>query len=377
VTTGRARILLLAIGLGRGGTERLIVEGLRHLDRDRFDVEVAYLLPWKDALVPEIRALGVPVHCLRSRRVVGLGWVWRLRRLVRAGGFDLVHTHMPAPAAAARLLLARRGPEFVHTEHNMWTRYRLPTRWGNALTLWRNARVVAVSAAVAATVRPPRLLGLLPVPPVEVIIHGVDADSFAHGPEARAEARRRLGLEPAAPALVTVGNLTPKKDQVTMLRAVARLTPAHPSLRLVLIGEGPSLADLKAEVRRLHLDHHVVFAGSRGDVPELLAGFDVFVLSSRFEGLSIALIEGMAAGLPCVATHVGGIPEIITDGDNGLLVPPGKPEALAEAVHGLLADPEKRALMGASGLRHARQHDTAAAAGRMEAIYDEVLDRER
>ena len=130
---------MLTKGLGRGGTERLIVGAARLADPARVELEVAYLLPWKDAFVPDLEALGTPVHCLDGPRAASLGWVRRLRRLVRERDIDLVHTHMPLPAAFARVALPRRQPAFIHTEHNMWGRYRPPTRWANAATYRRNA----------------------------------------------------------------------------------------------------------------------------------------------------------------------------------------------------------------------------------------------
>ena len=123
--TGPARVLWLAKGLGRGGAEQLLAGCARHVDRNRFDVEVAYVLPWKDALVPELRAVGIPVFCLNGGRPADPRWALRLRRLAHERGYDLVHTHMPVPAVAARILLGGDGvgrPRLVHTEHNLWHR---------------------------------------------------------------------------------------------------------------------------------------------------------------------------------------------------------------------------------------------------------------
>ncbi|MDQ3972761.1 MAG: glycosyltransferase, partial [Actinomycetota bacterium] len=143
--TGRhpARVLWLIKGLGRGGAERLLSLSVPHLRRDRYQVEVAYLLPHKRALVDEIAGRGIPVHCLGGRLGADPSWMWRLWRLLRTGAYDLVHTHSPYPAVAARLLAGRRGPLVVHTEHNVWPRYRLPTFTANAATYGRNRAVIA------------------------------------------------------------------------------------------------------------------------------------------------------------------------------------------------------------------------------------------
>jgi len=358
-------VLMLTKGLGRGGSERLLVGTVAHLDPARFRVVVAYLLPWKDALVAEVAASGADVVCLDAPSPTSLAWLGRLRRLVRERDVALVHTHMPAPAAAARLALPGRAPAFVHTEHNLWGRYRPATRWANRLTWRRNVAAVAVSEAVAGSVRARR-------PRPEVVVHGLDAADRT-GPLPRAAACAALGLGPDGPVVGTVGNLTAKKDHATLVEAMARLSGERPDARLVVVGAGPLEADLRARTARAGLTDRAVLGGSRGDVAGILGAFDVFVLSSRVEGLPIALLEAMAAGRACVATAVGGVPEVITDGVDGLLVPPGDPDALAAALGKLLADPERRADLGARAAERAADFDIRAAVRRLEAIYDRAL----
>jgi len=361
------RVLMLTKGLGRGGTERLLCGTVRLLDRDAYDVEVAYLLPWKDALVGEIESAGVPVHCLDGPRATSVAWLRRLRGLVRERDFDVVHTHMPLPAVAARLALPGRRPAFVHTEHNVWGRYRPATRWANRATYGRNAAAVAVSAAVASSVRAPR-----PVP--EVVLHGLDAPAGSADPATATDseaARRVLGLPLDEPVIGTVGNFTAKKDQATLVRALARI----PGARLVLVGTGPRERDLRNLVADQGLADRVTFVGSRDDVAALLPAFDVFALSSRFEGLPIALLEAMAAGRACVATPVGGVPEVVTDGVDGVLVPPGDADAFAAALAGLLADPDRRAALGEKAAARSGDFRLDVAVRRLAEIYDSATGR--
>lgn len=369
--TGRTRVLWVAKGLGRGGAEKLLVTGAAHLDHARFEVEVAYLLPWKDQLVLDLTSRGLRVHCLQQEGPADLRWVPRLRRLVHEGRFDIVHTHMPVPAVAARLVSGK--VRLVHTEHNVWQRYRRPTYWANALTFRRNAAVIAVSDAVAQSMRP----GLLPRPPAttEVLLHGVEHGALRSGPAARSAARTALGLPAEAPVIGTVANFTPKKDQRTLLAAFAEVRRAHPEARLVMIGSGPLEEVLRQQVRSLGLGDAVLMPGSRDDVLDLLPAFDVFTLSSLHEGLSIALIEALGSGVPAVCTRVGGVHEALRDGVDGLLVPAASAHALAEALARLLDDPGLRARYAANAVEGARRFDIGVAVERIEEIYDEVLAR--
>ncbi|MFC6598849.1 glycosyltransferase [Kitasatospora paranensis] len=361
--SGRRRVLWLAKGLGRGGAEQLLLNCARHADTGRYEIEVAYVLPYKDALVPALEAAGVRVHCLGA--APGALWPVRLRGLLAERRYDLVHSHMPIPAVAARLsAFGRRAPRLVHTEHNVWERYRTATRWANALTYRRNDAVIAVSHAVAATIGRRR-----PAPDwVTVVHHGPDLAGAPEGPAARAAARAELGLPQDALVVGTVGNLTAKKDQATLLAAFDLLRADHPAAALLLIGAGPLEADLRARA-----GEGVVFAGSRADVPALLPALDVFTLSSRQEGLPVALMEAMTSGLPSVVTRVGGMPEVLDDDRQGLLVPPGDPAALAAALGRLAGDPALRARLGAAARERSRGFDVAGAQHAIEQVYARVL----
>lgn len=361
------RVLWVMKGLGRGGAERLTVSSVRAFDRSRWRIDVAYVLPWKDAFVGDLRDADIAVHCVGAAGP-RVGWAHELARLVTAGHYDLVHTHSPLPAIAVRAIGCGRRPPVVHTEHNLWPRYQPVTRLGNALTFQRNAGALAVSDGVAASMR--RRFG---GPRVTVLHHGIDLTRSVHGTAARAAARERLGLPSAAHVIGTVANFTPKKDHATLLDAVAVLASAHPDVRVLLIGSGPLEQELRARATRLNLERFVVFAGSRGDVTDILPALDVFVLSSRYEGLPVSLLEAMASGVPPVATAVGGVPEVVTDGRDGLLTLAGEPESLATAIGRLLDDAHLRSRLGAAARVRARDFDIARAVRFMEQWYEEIL----
>jgi glycosyltransferase involved in cell wall biosynthesis len=154
------------------------------------------------------------------------------------------------------------------------------------------------------------------------------------------------------PVLVAVGRLKPPKDSLTLVRALALLRPG--AGRALIVGDGPDRAELEAEIRRLEIGDRVQLLGERRDVLELLADADVFVLSSVSEGLPVSVLEAMAAGLPVVGSRVGGVPELVVEGETGLLVEPGDPDKLAAAIDRLLADPELRRRLGHAGRARAQ-----------------------
>ncbi|HEV8420028.1 MAG TPA: glycosyltransferase, partial [Actinomycetota bacterium] len=288
-------ILHLIKGLGRGGAEQLLVSAAPYLDRTRFRHEVAYVLPHKNFLVPELADAGLPVRCLTNGR---RGWIGHLRRLVRDHAIDLVHTHSPYVATVSRLVLARRI-KHVHTEHNVWDSYGRATYWGNLVTFPSNSHVFAVSENVRASIRYPSPLRFLSMPPVETLYHGLDPATLQRW-DATDGVRKELGVPEDAPLFGTVANFRPQKAHADLIRAAVRVREVVPTARLVLVGQGPKERDVKGQVRELGLQDMVVFAGQRDDAPRLARSFDVFVLPSHYEGLAIALLEAMALGRPSV-----------------------------------------------------------------------------
>lgn len=363
------RILLLIKGLGRGGAEQVLVNAVRHGDRTRFAYEVAYLLPWKDALVGDLEALGVPVHCLDGMH--GLGWIRRLRTLMKERAIDLVHMHSPYPAVGARLALHRKA-RLVYTEHNVWPRYHPLTYVGNLLTFPLNDHVFAVSDHVRESARYPRPLRFLRMPPIETLYHGPEAEEIDDsGPDGGV--RHEFGIPEGIPVVGTVANLKAHKGLSYLLHAAVSVRRHVPGVRFILVGQGPLEQDLRREARALGLDGTVLFAGRREDVPRILHALDVFALPSIHEGLSIALIEAMAAGKPVVATRVGGVTEVVSDGTHGFVVPPADPRALSEAILTLLGDESLRTRFGEAGRRRASDFDISTAVKRVEQVYAELL----
>jgi glycosyltransferase involved in cell wall biosynthesis len=373
------RVLWLTRGLGLSGTTRLLLACARHLDRDRFEVEVAHTVPGEDALADELEKAGVAVHCLTGRperRGRDPLWPLRLRALLARRRYALVHTHAPWPAVAARLLLrGRDAVPLVHSEYDVRGHRALTTRLADTATYRRNRAVLAGSRAVAESLRPPR--GADPGSWLTVVRHTPELPAAPAGDEARAaaraEARRALGVPAGAVAVGTVGSLTARKEIGVLLDAFTLLRRSHPGTVLVLVGTGPREKRLREYAAGRGLGDAVVFAGARPDAPAVLPALDVFALTSRREALPVPLMEAMAAGLPSVVTRVDAVPEVVDQGVEALMVQPGDHEALAIALGRLVGGPALRARMAAAARERARGFDPAGVQRVVEGVYERVL----
>ena len=369
---GPVRVLWLIKGLGPGGAERLLVDAAPFVDRGRYEVECAYLLPWKDHLAADLERAGVKVHCLEVRRPWNPSWLGRFREFLADGGFDLVHAHLPSAGVGARLASRKMGarrPAVVYTEHNTWNRYRPVTRRANARTFGLNDAVIAVSGGVKASIRLPADVSV----DVTMIPNGVDADRVRRDAKTRDAARAELELVPDALVVGTVGGITAKKGHVNLVRAARKVVDDLPGTRFVFVGLPIDPGPVRQEIERLDLAPTVTLAGYLPDAWRVMPGFDVYCLPSRFEGMPVSLLEAMALGLPCVATSVGGVPEVVTDGLDALMVSPDQPDALASALIGLLRDPPRRAEMGERARATVEGFSIEAMVRRTEAVYEAAL----
>jgi len=371
VSDSRRKVCHLIKGLGRGGAEALLPQTIRAGGAE-FDYVVGYFLSWKDALVKELAEGGTPVRCFSARSPASmLARVPSLVRWLRAEHADLVHAHLPLAGVVGRLAASLAGVPLVYTEHNLQERYHPWTRRANLATWRLQAEVVAVSAEVADSIR--RHVGSRV--PVSVVRNGIEVRRRAD-PQRVAEVRRRFDLPAAGPVVGTVAVLRVQKRLDLWLEVARRVLEQVPSTRFLVVGDGPLRSDLEALVVRMGIGRQVRFAGLQEDVQPFLDVLDVYLMSSEFEGLPLALLEAMASGVAVVATAVGGVPEVIEPRREGLLVPFGETPALAEAVIGLLHDPARRHDLGAAGRKRVeRDFGIDRMARQLEEIYARVTGR--
>lgn len=365
------RVLWLIKGLGPGGAERLLVAAATAHDRSTYEFEVAYLLPWKDALVRELEDAGVPSTCLDVHDERDVRWALRLRARLLAAPVDILHAHSPYPAGIARLVVRSlprsRRPKLVYTVHNTWSSFSVPTRVLNGITFPLDDADFAVSSEVHETIWP-RLRER-----TEILVHGVMLEDVRAAWAHRHEMRASLGIGPDEVVAGTIANFRAQKDYPNLLAAARELVDRGVPVRIVAVGQGPLEEQMRALHAELGLGDHVQLLGRRDDAVRVLAACDIFTMASDNEGLPVALMEALALGLPVVATAVGGIPGAMTDGVEGLVVPPKDPGALADAIEALVRDPERRARMAAAARATGERFDIRVATKRIESVYAALL----
>ncbi|HSA99603.1 MAG TPA: glycosyltransferase [Anaerolineales bacterium] len=348
------RIAYVIDGLGMGGAERLMVPILKHLNRDDFDASVCALQS-KDGnpLAEEIRGLGIPVECLDIKHLRDWNALPRLTSYLRDIRADLVHTQLEFANILGNISAKYLHLPSVCTIHVMpaldvKTKSKLHQRVEWFALRYFCERVISVSEEARQY-----HLAISGASPSQVttIYNGIDLSGFVSMDRIRERAavRAELGIPTDASVLTTVAVLRPQKGIQFMIRALPAVLASHPNTYYLVVGDGSHRDALRAEVQKAGLNDRVIFAGMRRDVARLLAASDIFVLPTLTEALPTVLAEAMAANLPIVASRVGGVPEMVTDGQNGCLVEPEDLDGLVSACSQLLGQYELQRAMGAEG----------------------------
>jgi glycosyltransferase involved in cell wall biosynthesis len=341
-------------GLGMGGAERLMIPILKHLDRKRFNPRICALQSKGDnPLAEDIRALGAPVDELTIPYLRDLNAIPRLRNYLHEHGIALVHTQLEfsnilGNIAAKSLRLPSVCTVHVLPSDGARARSKLHQQAEWLALKYFCDRVLTVSedtrqSYIARSGIPARKLTALH--------NGIDFSPYLclDSSLVRASVRDEFRIPQDAHLIVTVAVLRPPKGIDRMLQAMPAVLEALPNTYYLIVGDGAHRQELENETKRLNLTGIVLFAGMRKDIPRLLVASDLFVLPTLTEALPTVLAEAMAARLPIIASAVGGIPEMVTDGDNGFLVPPSQPSELSRACLAVLSSEPTRRRMSENG----------------------------
>ncbi|MCJ7726446.1 MAG: glycosyltransferase [Acidimicrobiia bacterium] len=373
---GRIRVAFVIDSLGRGGAEHLLAAYLRHLPALGVEpIVIALQERGGNPTRREIEALGVPVVELGIERLRQRGAYRRVAEAIERAAPDLVHTQLEFANVLGATAASRRHIPVVSTLHTL----EEPAHWSRAglrmrLMAWSLRRHADLVIAVSEHARGHHLRHLdLPADLVATIHNGIETGRYRAESGSGAAVRDQLGIPRQARVIVTVAVLRPLKGIDRMLQAMPEIIERIPNAHYLIIGDGEARGHLEGETARLDLAGRVTFAGSRADVPLMLTAADLFVLPSLTEALPPVVAEAMAAGLPVVATRVGGTPEMV-DSTTGIVVPPDDVSALAGAVAGLLGDPVDATARGEAGRRVASERfDLQSQAARLTSEYRRLL----
>jgi glycosyltransferase involved in cell wall biosynthesis len=331
--------------LGGGQTALLLLAG--NLDRRRFEVTIS--ASGSGPLAEEAGRMGIPYYPVPLGKRPGLRPIREIAQVLRANRVDLLHTHGGIAGLYGRSAARRAGtPAVVHTLHGIhYLHYRNPLlRRLYVLLERRYSRLTDRLVLVCQSdLRQARRHRLAPEEKMSVILNGADIRPDSRARDS-ARLRSELGWTAGLTVVGTVSRLHRQKGVVNFLRAAPAIQAAFPELRFAVVGDGPEGKTLRREARGLGLEGRFLFLGERKDAASILALFDLFVLPSLWEGLPFVIVEAAALGRPIVATAVDGVPEMLEDGRTGLLVPPGDPAALAEAVIRLLRNGDEARRLG-------------------------------
>lgn len=343
-------ILHLIETSGPGGAENMLINLVRNLDSNRYKSIICLL---KDGwLNSQLQTLGFQTAVVAQEKSYDFNWFSRIKEVLRQNSVDLMHSHEFAMNSYGSILSCLTDIPIVATVHG---KNYYPAKYRRRIAYFfvsKQARMVAVSLDLKNF-----LTKKLAIRSEDVLVihNGIDPENYRECDD-KDTLRKELDIPIEQPVIGTVGNLYPVKDHKTLLRAAAMITTSFDGATFLIAGRGQLLEELQREAASLGIEKNIRFLGFRNDIPRLLHAMDVFVLPSISEGLPLSVLEAMAAGRPVVASDVGGIREVITDGVTGFLIPPGAPEKLADKLLTLLHRPHAAASMGLAGRARIQQY---------------------
>lgn len=371
---GRIKILHVIGGGEFGGAEQHLLSLLKHMDQSVFEIYVASL--FTKPLAPLVEEQGIPVFVFPMRNKIDLRPIREMASLIQREGFHIVHTHGVRANLIGRMAARKAGVKnIVTTVHSVLafdyesSFAKLVNRVCETSTRGMTQRFITVCELLA------RGLSAEGVNPQKIItVHnGLEIDKY--NPELPSlPVRQEFSIKSDSVVLGIVARLHPVKGHSLLLEAVADVARDYPHLILLIVGTGPDLIKLENMAKGLGIEKNVIFTGFRQDIPQIIASLDILVLPSFSEGLSLTVMEGMAMKKPVLATRVGGTPELITSGLNGLLVPPADSKALAEGIRYLIGNPNKAVEMGVAGRQTIESSFTAdIMAAKTAEVYTELI----
>lgn len=363
----KLKILHIIKSLGRGGAEVLLPETLKLHDQSKFEFHYIYFLPWKDQMVRAIQNAGGTINCFSAKN--NLEMLQQYKKVIaysEENEIDLIHCHLPWSGFLGRIIYRKINIPLIYTEHNIQERYHIATKWLNKLTFNSQSLAIGVSKDVTRSIKE----NIDPDIPVRTVLNGVNTAEFKRVPHEGEKIRKQHDIPLDS---IVIGNIAVFREQKALLnwvRAFKKVHEKHPGIYGILVGAGPQEEEIRNLLNELNLSQYVKLPGLQTNTVSYFSAMDIFMMSSAFEGLPIALLEAMSMNCAVVSTKAGGVVEVVRDNQDGLLCEVGDWERLANKANNLIDDNEKRQqLQMAARERVVREFSLTAMVGKLEEIY--------
>lgn len=335
----KIRVLHIIKSLGRGGAEMLLPQTLKIHNQERFEFHYLYFLPWKDQMVGEIRSFGGKVTCFSaSNNIQLLQQSKNVIHYCRDNKIDVIHCHLPWSGFLGRLIHKKSGIPLLYTEHNIQERYHVATKVLNKLSFNFQNIAIGVSKDVTRSIRE----NINPKIPVKTILNGVNTEFFRRDLNKGKFIREKFNIPHDA---IVIGNIAVFREQKALpvwLKAFKKVISEFPNVYGILVGAGPLEGEIKSLISELEISSNLILPGLQTDTVSYFSAMDIFMMSSDFEGLPIALLEAMSMECAVVSTKAGGVTEVIREEKDGLLCETGESNCLAKQVSYLTENDEIR-----------------------------------
>jgi glycosyltransferase involved in cell wall biosynthesis len=329
-------VLHIIKSLGRGGAEMLLQETLKYHDRESFEFHYIYFLPWKHQMVEGIRKEGGIVTNFSASNNIRIMMKYRqILEYIHNNNIDLIHCHLPWAGFLGRLLHQLSGIPVLYTEHNKQERYHFITRTLNKLTFNRQTLAIAVSQDVASSIQK----NIQPSIPVRTILNGVNVELFKRNEELGRQCRAKYGIPQDAILLGNVAVFRSQKRLKEWVTLFSKVRERVPNVKACLVGEGLLRQEIEEHISQSGVANDIILPGLQTDVHPWLSAIDIFVMTSEFEGLPIALLEAMSMGCAAVCTDAGGIKEVIRNQTDGIIFPVADWQKMEEELVKIIQDP--------------------------------------
>lgn len=363
----KIRVLHIIKSLGRGGAEMLLPETLKLHNQEGFEFHYVYFLPWKNQMVEALEKAGGKVTCVpASNNFQILGRRQEVISYIKDNHINIIHCHLPWAGILGRILFRSAGIPVLYTEHNKQERYHWITRWMNRLTFNWQTMAIAVSTDVEESIQ----RHIHPRIPVKVVQNGVNTTIYSRNREAGEAVRSTCGIPSGAVVVGTVAVFRTQKRLKEWLDVFHRAATSNPNLYGILVGDGPMCEEITAHRKDLGLDNRVKMPGLKSEIVPWLSAMDIFMMTTQFEGMPVALLEAMSTQCAVITTDAGGIKEVVRSNIDGIMVSVNQPMDLVQHLIRLGENSaERNRLAIASRIRVEMDFDLRRMVGALEKVY--------